>query len=128
MIPTSSGAVPILQRTSSERTPPTFSKPDELLQLWDVANGQSQDGSEEVFRLELGWYGSSFYLFSPEIETDNGTVILFALGQKPYLSRQHLKTFTPSLPPLPPSLSQGKLHLVKIFLVYTISAIMLEPI
>ena len=58
VIPTSSGAVPILQQTSSGRTLSKFSEPDELLRLWDIANGQTQDGAEDVFKIELGWYGS----------------------------------------------------------------------
>ncbi|CAF9909696.1 MAG: hypothetical protein HETSPECPRED_009498 [Heterodermia speciosa] len=99
VIPTSSGAVPILQRTSSERTPPTFSKPDELLQLWDVANGQSQDGAEEVFRLELGCdslcAGSETISFS---STSQNLYTLSASATTLAISRTHPQHPTPTIP------------------------------
>lgn len=55
VIPTSSGAVPILQQSSNGPAVSTFSASEQLLHLWDIANGQSQDGLEEDFKVELGW-------------------------------------------------------------------------
>lgn len=55
VIPTSSGTAPILQNVISEPTTATFSAPDELLPLWDIANGQGRDGANDVFKIELGW-------------------------------------------------------------------------
>lgn len=57
VIPTSSGAVPILQQSSNGPAVSIFSTSEQLLHLWDIANGQSQDGVEENFTVELAWYG-----------------------------------------------------------------------
>lgn len=57
VIPTSSGAVPILQQSSNGSALSMFSTSEQLLHLWDIANGQSQDGVEENFTVELAWYG-----------------------------------------------------------------------
>ena len=56
VIPASSGGVPILQQAHGGRVSTTLSTPDELLPLWDIANGQGRDGANDPFRIELGWY------------------------------------------------------------------------
>ena len=55
VIPTSSGTAPILQQAPNEPIIGTFSTPDELLHLWDIANGQARDGAEDALKVELGW-------------------------------------------------------------------------
>ena len=55
VIPASSGTAPILQEVINGPATVTFSAPDELTQLWDIANGQGRDGANDAFKVELGW-------------------------------------------------------------------------
>lgn len=55
VIPASSGSVLILQEAHHGRVTTALSTPDELLPLWDIANGQGRDGAKDAFRVELGW-------------------------------------------------------------------------
>ncbi|KAL8792495.1 MAG: hypothetical protein Q9195_004951, partial [Heterodermia aff. obscurata] len=99
VIPTSSGAVPILQRTLSARTPSTFSKPDELLPLWDIANGQGQDGAEDVFRIELGC--DSLCVAAETISFSSTAQNLYTLSASATaltISRTHPQHPTPTIP------------------------------
>ena len=55
VIPASSGSEPILQQAHDGPVAMSLSTPDELLSLWDIANGQGRDGASDAFRIELGW-------------------------------------------------------------------------
>lgn len=48
-----------LYGTSSSRPAPTLSTPEELLDLWSVANGQGSQEAADTYTLGLSWYTSA---------------------------------------------------------------------
>ena len=44
-----------LRRSESLKRPTAFAKPEELLELWDISNGQAAEGAADSYALELSW-------------------------------------------------------------------------
>ena len=44
-----------LRRSESLKRPTAFSKPEELIDLWSMANGQAATGAADEYTLELSW-------------------------------------------------------------------------
>lgn len=44
-----------LRRSESLKRPAKLSTPEELLDLWDIANGQMGENSADAYTLELSW-------------------------------------------------------------------------
>ena len=44
-----------LRRSESLKRPTTFSKPEELSDLWSIANGQAASDANDQYALELSW-------------------------------------------------------------------------
>lgn len=56
-IPTqASGSAPILQQNVYVPSSSALSTPEELLQLWNIANGQAISGAKDTYSIELSWY------------------------------------------------------------------------
>lgn len=49
------GSAPILQQVSHAPHPLALSTPEELLQLWSIANGQSETEALDTYTIELSW-------------------------------------------------------------------------
>ncbi len=56
-IPTQpSGSAPILQQNAYAPSSSALSTPEELLQLWIIANGQATSSAKDTYSIELSWY------------------------------------------------------------------------
>lgn len=51
-----SGSAPILQQNVGVPSSSALSTPEELLQLWSIANGQAMSGAKDSYSIELSWY------------------------------------------------------------------------